>query len=72
MISYAQMRHITNTTSSPRLAQRAVKIDEAARLLSVTPITIRRLIGRGLIKPCRALRHVLIPVEQIDALLNNQ
>jgi excisionase family DNA binding protein len=63
------MSTISDPNSTLRLAPRAVKIHEAARLLSVTPVTIRRLIERGLLKPCRALRHVLVPVDQIEALL---
>jgi excisionase family DNA binding protein len=47
----------------------ALKIKEAARYLSVSTITVRRLINRGLIKPNRALRHVLIPVAELDRFL---
>jgi excisionase family DNA binding protein len=52
------------------ITRRAYKIHEAADALGVTPITIRRMIDRGLIRPCRALRHVLIPVDEIEKLLN--
>jgi excisionase family DNA binding protein len=45
----------------------ALKIKDAARYLGgVSPITVRRLIRRGLLKPNRALRHVLIPVAELD------
>jgi hypothetical protein len=35
----------------------------------VSQITVRRLIKRGLIKPNRALRHILIPVAELDRFL---
>jgi excisionase family DNA binding protein len=45
----------------------AVKIKEAARYLGgVSTVTVRRLIARGLIKPNRSLRHILIPVSELD------
>jgi excisionase family DNA binding protein len=47
----------------------ALKIKEAARYLSVSTVTVRRLINRGLIKPNRALRHILIPVVELDRFL---
>lgn len=61
-----------STKGSAATPRRALKISETADALGVKPITIRRLIARGLLKPCRALRHTLIPVEAIDALLNNR
>jgi excisionase family DNA binding protein len=55
------------TTSAP---VGALKIKDAARYLGgVSPITVRRLITRGLIRPNRALRHVLIPVAELDRFL---
>jgi excisionase family DNA binding protein len=47
----------------------ALKVRHAAEYLSVAPITVRRLIKRGLIQPNRALRHSLIPVEELDRFL---
>jgi excisionase family DNA binding protein len=47
----------------------ALKIKEAARYLGVSPISVRRLIHRGLIKPNRALRHILIPIGELDRFL---
>jgi hypothetical protein len=49
----------------------ALKIKDAADYLGgVSPITVRRLIKRGLIKPNRALRHVIIPVAELDRFIN--
>ena len=48
----------------------ALKIKDAARYLGgVSTITVRRLIKRGLIKPSRALRHILIPIGELDRFL---
>jgi excisionase family DNA binding protein len=48
----------------------ALKIKDAAQYLGgVSTITVRRLIKRGLIKPNRALRHILIPVAELDRFL---
>jgi excisionase family DNA binding protein len=55
------------TTSTPVVG--ALKIRDAARYLSVSTITVRRLITRGLIKPNRALRHILISVDELDRFL---
>jgi excisionase family DNA binding protein len=51
------------------LLRLSYKINEAAKILGVSPITIRRAIHRGLLKPCRAFRHPLIPAEQLRKLI---
>ena len=48
----------------------ALKLKDAAKYLGVSPISVRRLIQRGLIKPNRALRHVLIPVDELNKFLS--
>ena len=45
------------------------KIKEAAQICGVAPITIRRAIDRGLLKPCRAFRHPLIPRDQLEKMI---
>ena len=48
----------------------ALKMKDAAQYLGgVSLTTVRRLIKRGLIKPNRALRHILIPVAELDRFL---
>jgi excisionase family DNA binding protein len=48
----------------------ALKIKDAAIYLGgVSTITVRRLIKRGLIKANRALRHILIPIAELDRFL---
>lgn len=45
----------------------ALKLKDAASYIGgVSPITVRRLIKRGLIKPNRALRHILIPISELE------
>ena len=54
------MKHVTAPLG-------AVKIKDAAEYLGgISTITVRRLIKRGLIKPNRALRHLLIPIAELD------
>jgi Helix-turn-helix domain len=56
--------------AAPAAPVEALKIKAAGQYLGgVAPITIRRLIKRGLIKPNRALRHILIPVAELDRFL---
>jgi excisionase family DNA binding protein len=51
----------------------ALKIKDAAEYLGgVSTITVRRLIKRGLIKPNRALRHLLIPIAELDRFVAGQ
>jgi excisionase family DNA binding protein len=54
-----------------QLPRISYKINEAAQLLGVSPITIRRAITAGLLKPCRAFRHPLIPADQLRKMLEN-
>lgn len=56
--------------SDPKLPpQLAYKIADAARLLGVSVVSLRRCIGRGLLKPVRAFRHVLITHEELQRFL---
>jgi Helix-turn-helix domain len=48
----------------------ALKLKDACRYLGgIAPITLRRQIDAGYIKPCRTLRHLLIPVSELDRFL---
>ena len=44
-------------------------INQAAQVLNCCTKSIRRLIARGYLSPCKALRKVLIPRQQIDGFL---
>jgi hypothetical protein len=49
----------------------ALKLKDCCRYLGgIAPITLRRLIADGYIKPCRTLRHLLIPVSELDRFLH--
>jgi excisionase family DNA binding protein len=54
----------------PQVSQRALKLGQAAEYLGLSTISIRRLIKRGLIKPNRALRHILIPIAELERFIN--
>ena len=63
---------MTTTTDNQTVShkQGALKLKDAAKYLGgVSHITVRRLIQRGLIKPNRSLRHLLIPVSELDRFL---
>jgi hypothetical protein len=48
----------------------SLKLKDAAQYLGgLSPITVRRLIKRDLIKANRALRHILIPIAELDRFL---
>jgi excisionase family DNA binding protein len=51
------------------IAPKALKIRQAAEYLSISPVSLRRLIKRGLIKPNLALRHYLVPTSELDRFL---
>jgi len=58
--------------ASPEVAKTApvepllYDIKQAAQALNCSTKSVRRLIWRGLLKPCSALRKVLIPRKQIE------
>lgn len=51
------------TTPSPRIAYR---LDEAAELLGISTISVRRAIQRGLLRPSRAFRTPLISAAELE------
>jgi hypothetical protein len=50
----------------------ALKLKPAADYISVSPISMRRLIKRGLIKPIRSIRHILISVNELNRFLETK
>lgn len=52
------------------LSRRAFKIRETSEMLGVSELTVRRLIKRGELKAIRKLRHVLIPLSEVDRFLD--
>jgi hypothetical protein len=50
--------------------QGALKLNGACEYLGgISASSVRRLIGRGLLRPNRALRHILIPIAELDRFL---
>ena len=56
--------------TNPPKNRLACKIREAATLLGVSESTIRRLIAAGELRVIRKLRHPLIPVSELERLLD--
>jgi excisionase family DNA binding protein len=52
----------------PRLA---FSVRETAAMLGVSEKSVRRLIARGLLRPSKALRHLLIPRAEIERFLSD-
>lgn len=52
------------------LARKALKLREAAQVLGVSTKTVRRLIDRNKLRAVRVLRHLLIPITEIDRFLS--
>jgi excisionase family DNA binding protein len=46
------------------------KLKHAARYLDVSPMTIKRLIERGMLRPNKKLRHLLFSRAELDRFLN--
>ena len=57
--------------SRPPLPRLAYSVEETAQMLGVCTKSVRRLIARGLLRPSRALRHLLIPKAEIDKFLKD-
>jgi hypothetical protein len=57
-----------NTEQAPLLAY---KLKGATTLLGVSTVTMRRAIQRGLIRPSRAFRHVLIRTDELNCFLKS-
>jgi hypothetical protein len=55
-----------NILNHSQVTPQALKLRQAADYLGVSTASMRRLIKRGLIKPNRALRHLIIPLFELD------
>jgi predicted site-specific integrase-resolvase len=51
---------------TPSLPRRAYKLSEFSTIVGISNTTARRLIKRGLLTPCRVLRHILITHEELE------
>jgi excisionase family DNA binding protein len=51
------------------LRPRAYSIVQAAKILGISPVSVRRLIARGLLRPNKTLRHLRISQNEVDRFL---
>jgi hypothetical protein len=51
----------------------ALKLKDVCEYLGgISGSSVRRLIERGLLKPNRSLRHILIPIGELDRFINSR
>lgn len=68
----AKMDALKETAPPPMPVQKlAYNVEEAAQALGVSIVTIYRLIARGKLKCCGALRHKIIPVTELQRFLKD-
>ena len=61
---------ITSDKTRASVQPGAYKLAEACQYLGgLSQITVRRLVERGLLRPCRATRHLLFSVSELDRFL---
>ncbi len=53
----------------PQIPRLAFSVRETAAILGISEKSVRRLIARGLLRPSKALRHILIPKVEIERFL---
>lgn len=58
-----------NAQNGPTLPRLAYTMQETAKILGVSYITVHRLIKRGLLRSSTALRHKLISLTEIERFL---
>jgi hypothetical protein len=58
-----------NTTLPEQPLVGGLKLKAAAKYLSVSPITLRRLVERDLIRPNRCTRHLLFDIRELQRFL---
>jgi excisionase family DNA binding protein len=52
-------------------ARGGFKLKHAAKYLDVSPMTVKRLIERGMLRPNKKLRHLLFSRAELDRFLNS-
>jgi excisionase family DNA binding protein len=60
---------ISSSNGEPEPQRLAYSVRETADLLGVSEKSVRRLIARQLLRPCKALRHLLIPRAELERFL---
>lgn len=65
------MRNTPDNHYHPERRRLALSRHEAAGILGISPISIDRLVKRGLLKPSRATRRPLFPVWELERFLRD-
>lgn len=65
----AVLAHTAPAPVLPKSKKLAVKIPEAAEMLSVSAQTVRRMVANGTLKASRKTRHVLIPISELERIM---
>ena len=67
----AKQQSTSAETAKPTsVKQGALKLKDACEYLGgISASSIRRLVSRGLLRPNRALRHLLIPIAELERFL---
>jgi len=60
-----------NSDNASQLPRLAYTMEETAKILGVSYITVHRLIKRGLLRSSSALRHKVIPFTEIQRFLKS-
>ena len=58
-----------NVATAPTQSVGALKLEPAARYLSLSKPSVYRLVARGLLRPNRATRHLLFSIEELNRFL---
>ena len=64
-----EVRYPLTMQTSDKEFRLALTRQETAKALGVTPMTVDRLVARGLLRPCCAIRRPLFPRAEIERFL---
>jgi hypothetical protein len=59
------------TAAPPATPVGALKLKPAAAHIAVSPVTLYRLVARGLIRPCRQTRHLIFSIKELNRFLED-
>jgi excisionase family DNA binding protein len=65
----ASISHLSKEAPVTTLPRLAYTVEEVAVILGISTVSVRRLIRRGLLRPSRALRVLLISKSEIERFL---
>jgi hypothetical protein len=65
-------KRITAKASFPPLPPAGLQIHEAARYVGLSELSLRKLVKRGILSPCRVTSRLVFPRVQLDNILNGE